>query len=371
MLILLALAVLPAIDSLIRLMLLVVSRGHRRDDGVPAREDAGVPRPFRWLVVVPSRDEGEAVRKTLESVRDVPTLLLLDGEDVAAQRVAEELGAAVVVKESRGPTKAAALAWLAETQRDRLLATDAVLLLDVGSTVGERFFENLHWPAECDAVQARLSGVGSGVGVAVAASETHAQLDEDRGRQSLGWSVRLRGTGSAFRPATFIAISPRLRTRVEDLEATLLMIARGQRVALGGPEAVVIDEKPLTVYWAASQRARWLLGRYEVLFKRAGELGRAVVRRPAETTALFFEIFGRPLSLTIPFRVIVAAVGILSGRFVIIASAILATAVLDVVTLLASGRTTASAAMRLMMAWGLAVLMAPRALFRWMRAKRL
>ena len=107
-----------------------------------------------------------------------------------------------------------------------------------------------------------------------------------------------------------------------------------------------------------------------MLFTRAGELGRAFVRRPAETTALFFEIFGRPLSLTIPFRVIVAAVGILSGRFVIIASVILATAVVDVVTFLASGRTTASAAMRLMMAWGLAVLMAPRALFRWMRAKR-
>jgi cellulose synthase/poly-beta-1,6-N-acetylglucosamine synthase-like glycosyltransferase len=326
----------------------------------------------RWLVVIPSRAEGESVRKTIESVKGagVATLLLLDGEDIAARRVGEEMGAEVVQKDPSGPTKAIALGWLAEKHRDRLLRSDAVLLLDVGSTLTVGFFDALTWPAGCDAIQARLRGVGSGVGIAAAQSETHAQLDEDCGREALGWSVRLRGTGSAFRSATFIDISPRLRTRVEYLEATLLIIARGGRVTLGGAGAVVNDEKPPTVYSAALQRARWLLGRYELLVKRAPDFLRALVWRPAETTALFFEIFGRPLSLTIPFRLIVAAAAIASGRFVIGAALILATAIFDAIAILASGRAGIGA-VRLMIAWALAVVMAPRALFRWMRAKRL
>ncbi|MGZ4778914.1 MAG: glycosyltransferase, partial [Thermoanaerobaculia bacterium] len=327
---------------------------------------------LRWLVIVPSRGEGEFVRKTIESIKGagVATMVLLDGEDDVARRVAGELGAEVVQKDPGGPTKAAALGWLAEKHRDRLLACDAVPLLDVGSTLTGGFFDALSWPQGCDAVQARLTGVGTGVAVAVAASEAQAQLDEDRGRERFGWSVRLRGTGSAFRAATFIDISPRLGTRVEDLEATLLMIARGQRVALGGPAALVNDEKPPTVYSAASQRARWLLGRYELLFKRAGEILRALGRKPAETIALLFEIFGRPLSLTIPFRLIVAAVAIARGSFPIVASSIGATAILDAIVFLASSRASIGAVMRLMVAWALAVMMAPRALFRWMRAKR-
>lgn len=360
--ILLIVASLPAIDSLFRLLLLVMSRR-----AVRARGDAGAG---RTLVVIPARDEGEHVRATLDSVKraGAKALLLLDGPDAVAESVAHASGADVVVKEPSGPTKAAALAWLVANHRDRLLSADAILLLDVGSTLSDQFLAHLDWPADAAAVQARLRGAGGGVGVAVAASETDAQLREDRGREALGWSVRLRGTGSAFRPSSFIEVTPKLRTRVEDLEATLMIIARGERVALGSESAFVNDDKPSTVYSAASQRSRWLLGRYEVLFKRAADLGRAFVRKPLETIALFFEIFGRPLSLTIPFRTIVSIVAIANGWAV--AWAILTTAIVDVMVIFASGRSGVGAAGRLALAWALAVVMAPRALFRWMRAKR-
>ena len=360
--VLIVLAALPAIDSLFRLLLRIASRSTtwRRPSAGEHRLRGGAT-----LVVVPSRDEGEHVRATLQSAGK-HVLLLLDGADPVGEKIARELGADVVTKEPAGPTKAAALAWLVANHRERILAHDAVLLLDVGSTMSDAFFDRLQWPEGCTAVQARLRGAGSGVGEAVAASETHAQLDEDRGREALGWSVRLRGTGSAFRSESFIAITPRLRTRVEDLEATLLLIARGERVALGSEDAFVIDDKPSTVHSAASQRARWLLGRYEVLFKRAADLSRAFIRKPFETTALLFEIFGRPLSLTVLFRAIVATIAIVHGYA--IAWAILATALLDVAMFI--GRTSFSAATRLLIAWMLAVIMAPRALFRWMRAKR-
>jgi len=280
-----------------------------------------------------------------------------------------------VGKEPSGPTKAAALDWLARTVGDRLLDADAVLVLDVGSTLTDRFFDDFGWPAGCDAVQARLSGVGSGVGIAAAASEHDAQLHEDRGRQSLGWSARLRGTGSAYRPSTFLDISMHLRTRIEDLEATLLMIGKRQRVALGGPTAIVHDDKPLTIYSAASQRARWLLGRYELLFKRRRDFRRAFTVRPLESTALFFEIFGRPLSLSVPFRGIVAIVVILcfwrsSVPLTTVSLLILMTAIADVLTVLLSGRSTMTASLRLIAAWLLAVVLTPRAVLIWLRAKR-
>jgi len=332
-------------------------------------------------VVVPSRGEGEHVAHTLESIQQaaknysVSILLLLDGSDAEAEASAKRFGAGVVLKEPSGPTKAAALAWLGETAADELRRYDAVLVLDVGSTLAPAFFDHFGWPRGCDAVQAILSGTGEGVGNAAAVSEKIAQGREDRGRQSLGWSARLRGTGSALRPDVFIAITKQLRTRVEDLEASLLLMARGSRVALGDPLAIVRDEKPQSIYSAASQRARWLLGRYEVLIKHGSALRQAFWRSPGQTAAMFVEIFGRPLSLSVPLRMAIAVVAFFTaGRgpwVLLVASILLATALADVVMIMILEPSSARYASRLVAAWLLAMLMTPRALFRWMRAKRL
>ncbi len=310
------------------------------------------------LIVIPARAEGERLQATLASAKGADVLLLLDGDDPGVNAH----GARVVVKTPAGPSKAAALAWLAREHRALLEPYDAILILDAGSRLAPDFFERFAWPGDAAAVQTFLHGSSVGVGAAAAESERVAQGTEDRGREALGWNVRLRGTGSAFTTKAFLEIMPRLDTRIEDLEATLLLTAGGERIRMS--EAVVLDEKPEAMTAAASQRARWLLGRYELLVRRAPAFAHVIARRPFEGAAFFFEIFGRPLSLMAPLRAIVGI--LLMRRSQPVFGGILALSAVADVALHTKARP--AAVLRLGGSWLMALLLAPRALVRWMRA---
>jgi cellulose synthase/poly-beta-1,6-N-acetylglucosamine synthase-like glycosyltransferase len=75
--------------------------------------------------------------------------------------------------------------------------------------------------------------------------------------------VRLRGTGMAVRAGLLRELAPTLRTRVEDAELTLLILARGGRIAFA-PDAVVDDPKPQSAEFLTKQRARWLQGDWQI-----------------------------------------------------------------------------------------------------------
>lgn len=367
------LAVLPAtVDAFVRLLLTVRARSWRF-------AEAGAERPRRWLVIVPARAEGEMVAATLRSVTagsaaNPPTVvLLLDGPDPAAAACAERLGVEVVVKPGRGPTKAAALAWVAAGLEEKILQADAVLLVDVGSRLEENFFERFAWPRDTDAVQAFLAGRGHSVGEAAARSELLAQHCEDQGRERLGWAVRLRGTGTALRPQVLLAELGRLRSTVEDFEVSLLLAARGYRVRLGPTSPVVLDDKPETVGAAARQRTRWFAGRFSLLVLQPRAWLRLLVRSPLEGLAFLVELFSRPLTLTIPARVLAAAVVLLQGArtpAIAAATVVMTSAVLDAAWGMAGMRLGSwGAVVKLAAAWVAAVIMLPRALFGWMRVR--
>jgi len=320
------------------------------------------------LVVVPARAEGARLEATLSSAtgHGAEVLLLLDGADDLAAAKARERSVRVVVKTPGGPSKAAALAWLVREHREVLATFDVIVVMDAGSRFAPGFFEHFAWPSQASAAQAYLSGTSHGVGAAASASESVAQNGEDRGREAFGWNVRLRGTGSAFRTATFLDLMPRLVTRVEDHEATVLLTASGDTIRMLAPQALVLDDKPDGVTAAASQRARWLLGRYELLLRRPWAFARVFGRRPLEGLALLVEIFGRPLSLTAPLRVLAAA-WLFREAQPVYATALLLTAAGDMAMHASVHRRSPGAVLRLAGSWLLAVLLAPRALVRWMR----
>lgn len=346
------LAAFSAADAIVRLLLFL------RAPRVPRVTRGKHDRP---LIIIPARGEGAGVAATLASTQGAPVLLLLDGADAEAEAVGHAHGAQVVVKEPAGPTKAAALAWLARTHRSLIESAGTVLLLDVGSTLAPSFFEHFVWPEGADAVQTQLEGSAG----AAADSERFAQEFEDRGREALGWNVRLRGTGTAFRAAVFLDLAPRLATRVEDFEASLLLHRAVIRMA--PPEAIVIDEKPESVRSTALQRARWLVGRYELLIRRAPALMTLIARRPAEGLAWLVEVFGRPLSLTVPLRIVAGAL-LIWKRQPVAGVAIAATTLVDAALFV--GRTSPKSVLRLAASWMLAAAMTPRALVRWTRVER-
>lgn len=334
--------------------------------------------PDRWLVIVPARDEGSRVEPTLRSLaaaargRSVSIVLLLDGDDPIAGELALGCGAEVVVKTPPGPSKAAALAWFATRLGEGRPRPDAVLVLDVGSTVPPDFFDHLRWSLGSDALQTYLQGEGGSIGRAAAHSEHAAQRLQDRGRSTLGWSVQLRGTGMAFRPEAFADVFSNVGTKVEDLEATLWLMAAGRKIGFPSGAAVVLDVKPEATAEAAIQRSRWLAGRVEILLFRLPWMARLAVRRPLEGAAFLIELLSRPISLTMLLRIAAAAALVYEGEGMsLAAAAVLAlSVVLDVIYLRAARRIGWKDASRLVLAWLGALLALPLALVRWMRSRR-
>ena len=369
------LAVPSVADTLVRSVMAVLARRFRSAGGRPGDE-------LRWLVLVPSHLEGAAISPTLRSViaargaTPVRTVALLDGADLEAQAACDLLGVETRTKEPAGPSKGVVLGWAASQLRSELAEVDAVLLLDVGSTLVPEFFSRLRWPAGAEGVQAFLAGRGEGAGAAAAYSERAAQRWDDRGRETLGWAVRLRGTGTALTPEAFSEVVGQLRTRVDDHEATLLLAAAGKRIVLGPPDAVVRDEKPASVRDAARQRARWLAGRYAVLLRQPGATLRLIRRRPMEGVAFLIEILSRPFSLTAILRLAVA--GVLSAAawkarspgIAMAAGVVLASVVADAGLTLRMGGVPWPGIGRLVLAWLRAVPLLPYAVFHWLGARR-
>lgn len=373
MTLLVCLAVLPAtFDAFVRLFLTRKARGWRF-----AAAQADLPR--RWLVIVPARGEGREVEATLRSVLAGATgappevVLLLDGPDPAAAACAERLGVEVVVKPSGGPTKAAALAWVASHLEAKIRAADAIMFLDVGSRLEAGFFDRFPWPADAHAVQAFLAGRGRSVGEAAALSELLAQHREDCGRERLGWAVRLRGTGTALRPHVLLAELERLRSSVEDFELSLLLAAGGYTVRLGPTSPVVLDDKPETIGAAARQRSRWFAGRFSLLALQPTAWLRLLWRSPLEGVAFVVELFSRPLTLTIPARLLAAAVLLLhraAPPAVVLAGVVTASAALDVAWGVAGMRGSSwGAVVKLAASWVAALVLLPRSLFGWLRVR--
>jgi hypothetical protein len=364
----------PAIvDSMIRTFLDARSRN--------ASQGRALDPVNRWVVLIPAREEGESLRPTLQSVYaaalkvseaaagdDAPhVVVILDGADPAGEAVANEFGAEVRLKEPAGPTKGAALVW---ASADLPRAADAVLILDVGSRVEEEFFEKFLWKRGSDAMQTLIAGRGAGAGDAAAASERVAQIAEDGGREALGWAVRLRGTGTAYRPEVFREIAPQLRTQVEDTEASLLLAAAGRVITMS--EARVFDEKPDDVRQAAVQRGRWLAGKVQVIARHPDALARLALRNPAEGVAFAAELLSRPLALSAVLRCVAAAALLSGGRGgwrTAMAGVALGTVALDVALHVRHGATPKSAA-KMLGAWLGGAALAPRAVARWMRARR-
>lgn len=367
----------PAVlDTLVRFHLARASRTRE-----PQPPPAARPR-LRWLVVVPARGEGRAVEPTLRSLaaaaagQAVRLVVLMDGPDDETTACCRELGVETRLKTPAGPSKGAVLSWLVRDAGDLLGEVDAILLVDVGSHAAPDLFDGLVFSPGVDGLQARLTGTGRGTGLAAAHSERVGQEWEDRGRQALGWAVRLRGTGTALTPRSLAWVAPRLRTRVEDLEATLLLASAGYRLELA--EAEVRDDKPALVSDAARQRARWLAGRLHLALRHPLALGRLLRRRPGEALAFAVELLSRPLSLTSLLRLLVAAVLTVSalaggGRPWLegaVAAVLAASVAGDLAIIRLAGRLDWRSAAKLVSAWLGAVLLAPRALWRWTRVRR-
>jgi 1,2-diacylglycerol 3-beta-glucosyltransferase len=220
---------LPGLAAALHLALLgVASLFYREPDTSSER--------VRFLVLVPAHNEELVIARGLEAIMadrrpGDQVLVVADRCTDATASIARAIGASVLERgEDDEPGRAAARQ--AGLEHARELEWDAVLMLDADSVIEPGFF------AACEralgtgalAIQAR-SESSRGRSLAMEASLAAFTLQGitiPRGRESLGLSVRLRGTGMAIRRTQ--ALAHRFRAPAsEDLFFTLDLMLDGVR----------------------------------------------------------------------------------------------------------------------------------------------
>ncbi|HLH23994.1 MAG TPA: glycosyltransferase [Chloroflexota bacterium] len=228
---------------------------------------------MRLAVLVPAHNEAALIAATVRAARaaaapPAAVFVVADHCEDATAAAARTAGARVFERHEGPAGKGAAIAWFLRAAGDELASVDGLVILDADSRVrpgalaalgaalarGATAAQGFVWPEPADASPAPMLA---------AYSEWVSQALDDRLRWRLGWPVPLRGTGMALPLPVLRELAPRLRTRVEDVELALLVLARGGHIAFV-PEAVVVDPKPLGGGRVARQRARWLQGQREV-----------------------------------------------------------------------------------------------------------
>jgi cellulose synthase/poly-beta-1,6-N-acetylglucosamine synthase-like glycosyltransferase len=191
---------------------------------------------LRFLVLIPAHNEALVISHGLEAIRadararDL-VLVVADRCTDATAQIARGFGAQVL---ERGPDEepGRAAARQAGLEYARALEWDAVVMLDADSVISRGFFDACERSLApgIEAVQARSE---SKRGHSLAAEASLAAfalqgLTIPRGRDRLGLSVRLRGTGMAIRRP--MALAHRFRAPAsEDLVFTLDLILDGTR----------------------------------------------------------------------------------------------------------------------------------------------
>jgi 1,2-diacylglycerol 3-beta-glucosyltransferase len=190
----------------------------------------------RFLVLIPAYNEELVIGNALEAIRADArardqVLVVADRCTDATATIARGFGAQVL---ERGPEEepGRAAARQAGLEYARGLEWDAVVMLDADSVISPGFFDACERALApgVDAVQARSE---SKRGRSLAAEASLAAfalqgLTIPRGRDRLGLSVRLRGTGMAIRRP--LALAHRFRAPAsEDLHFTIDLILAGTR----------------------------------------------------------------------------------------------------------------------------------------------
>ena len=272
-------AALPGVATALQIGLLALASLFYRDRRAESDEQ------LRFLVLIPAHDEELLIARGLAAIesdrepRDT-VLVVADRCTDETAAIAKSFGAVVLERGSEDePGRAAARQ--AGLEHARALDWDAVLMLDADSIIEPGFFAACRGALAggVPAVQAR-SESRRGRTLATEASLAAFTLQGitlPRGRDRLGLSVRLRGTGMAIRRD--VALSHRFRAPAsEDLFFTLDLLLAGVRCR-HVDQARLHSEGAST--WGAfgGQKVRYEAGRMAAARAFLPRLVRRVVRR--------------------------------------------------------------------------------------------
>jgi hypothetical protein len=239
----------------------------------PADDDA---EPLRLVVLVPAYNEEEGLDETLRSLAacEYPaasrrTILIADNCTDATAAIGRAAGVEVWERaDTEQLGKGFAVAWAL----DRLFAGDdfdAVVMVDADCTVSANLLSAIagRLRAGAGAIQVDyVAGNPEASHVSALRFGAFALADTVRflGKQRLGLSCGLVGTGMAFTREILSEAPWNVTGLVEDGEYHMRLVLSGERAEFV-PEAWVSQAVPTSLKASADQQARWEAGRLELI----------------------------------------------------------------------------------------------------------
>ena len=244
------------------------------------RKEPGVgqfPATHRFALIVPSHNEEKVVGKIVSNLKELQyprelydIFVIADNCTDSTAHVAKEMGAIVMervdhVKKGKGHS----LEWMFAKLFQMETKYDAVCIFDADNLVSANFLleMNKHLSLGHKVVQGYLdsknpfdSWVAANNSIAFWIGNRMFQLP----RYYLGLSCVLGGTGMMIATDTLRKIGWGATCLTEDLEFTVKVALQGMKV-YWAHEAIIYDEKPLTMQQSFHQRVRWMQGQADVI----------------------------------------------------------------------------------------------------------
>lgn len=229
-----------------------------------------------FAILIAAHDEEKVIQNIINSVHELnypPELydvfVIADNCTDNTAKLAKEAGAKVHIRENREEVgKGYALDWFFDRLFKLKRDYDAVVVLDADNLVSENFlFEmNDHLLRGYHAVQGYLDSKNPFDTVITAAYSLEFWLSNRMlklSRHNLGLSSQINGTGFAIDTMILKKYGWKANCLAEDLEFTCKLILNGYKVGWAH-DAVIYDEKPLTLKQSIAQRRRWMQGYADV-----------------------------------------------------------------------------------------------------------
>jgi len=260
--------------------------------------------PFtqRFALIVPSHNEENVVGKIVSNLKSMQypahlydIYVIADNCTDSTASVARQLGALVMeridhVKKGKGHS----LEWMFNRLFQMETEYDAVCIFDADNLVSANFLAemNKHLCMGHRVVQGYLdsknpndSWVSANNSIAFWIGNRMFQLP----RYYLGLSCVLGGTGMMIATDVLKQIGWGATCLTEDLEFTIKLVLRGMKV-YWSHEAVIYDEKPLTMRQSVHQRVRWMQGQADCIVRYIKPLFLRAVQQN-DMTALDLSIY--------------------------------------------------------------------------------
>lgn len=247
--------------------------------------------PLDLTVIVPAHDEEPGIGATLGSLAacEYPpahrrTIVIADNCTDGTAAVAS--GHGVEVWERTDPNnrgKGHALAWALQRLFAEAQPPDAVVMVDADCTVSANLLEACarHLADGAEAIQVDyVAGNPEDSSTAALRFAGFALGDTVRflGKERLGLSCGLVGTGMAFPRALLEAVPWTVTGLVEDGEYHMRLVQSGARAEFV-PEAWVSQAVPASLKASADQQARWEMGKAQLVRNWAPQLVASGLRR--------------------------------------------------------------------------------------------